>query len=122
MRLVGSQLSPKKFGDQGEAAARRLLESKGYRFLTGNFRTKFGEIDLIFQDRDELVFVEVKARTKSEQGLPEEAVNRYKLATIERVAEFFMREHPQLPQLGRIDVVAIEEDTGQVRHLVNVTG
>jgi len=81
MKFVSSQqLPPKKLGDQGEVAARRLLENKGYRFLTGNFRTKFGEIDLIFQDREELVFVEVKARTKSEQGLPEEAVNRYKLA------------------------------------------
>ena len=59
-----------KLGNQGELLAKKHLQNKGYTFLEKNYRTKFGEIDLIFQSKNTVVFVEVKTRTKLDQGLP----------------------------------------------------
>lgn len=113
----------KNLGHEGEQQAKKLLKSKGYRFITQNYRTNFGEIDLIFQDNDQLIFVEVKTRTRVEQGMPEEAVNAHKLRQITRVAEHFMQQHQQLPQSGRIDVVSVEatHTPPTLRHLENVS-
>lgn len=95
-------------GARAESLARRLLESKGLKFLTRNFRTSFGEVDLVFIDNHTTVFVEVKAREDSTLGLPEEAVTPQKLKTITRVGEYFLQKYPGAPQLARIDVVAID--------------
>ena len=51
-----------RYGALGEKAARKQLRRLGLKFLTANFRTARGEIDLIFRDSDCLVFVEVKTR------------------------------------------------------------
>lgn len=108
----------------GELQAKNLLLNKGYQFLTANFRTRIGEIDLIFLDRQTVVFVEVKTRTSLDQGLPEEAVTPVKLRTIERVGEAFLIENNLENLLARIDVVAIEmvANKTEMRHLVGVTG
>ena len=52
--------SRRQLGWEGELLAKYYLESKGYHFFTSNFYTRWGEIDLIMQDNDFLVFVEVK--------------------------------------------------------------
>ena len=61
----------KKFGDEGEKLARKYLKDQNYEIIDANFRTKFGEIDLIAKDGDVFVFVEVKARRGVSFGLPE---------------------------------------------------
>jgi putative endonuclease len=52
-----------RFGELGERAARKQLRRQGMKFLTANFRSARGEIDLVFRDADCLVFVEVKSRS-----------------------------------------------------------
>ena len=68
----------KRLGEWGEAEARRYLETKEYVFMGRNFRVPEGEIDLVMQDGDIVVFIEVKTRTSDSFGTPEESVSREK--------------------------------------------
>jgi len=115
----------KLLGQQAESLAKKHLQNKSYHFVTQNFRTKFGEIDLIFlsPDKSTIVFIEVKARHQVNLGLPEEAVTPEKLKTITKVSEYFLQTHPDFPQLARIDVIAIELDQSplKIRHIKNAS-
>lgn len=113
-------------GNLGENLALKYLKNKGYQFIERNFRWRFGEIDLIFQDKDILVFVEVKTRFHPEFGNPEEAITPWKIKSIIKTAEYFVLKHPRLPESLRIDVVAIDLDKDQkralgLRHIKNIT-
>ena len=87
--------------------ARRFLEKIGFRIVEENFTCPLGEIDLIAEDGDVLVFVEVKARRSVRFGGPAEAVHAKKQRQILRVAEAYLREH-RLRVPCRVDVVAVE--------------
>lgn len=104
----------RSYGDLGEDYAVKLLKKKGYTIIERNFRTKFGEIDIITREGEYLVFIEVKTRWSKKFGLPEEAVTFWKLAKIRRVAQYYLITHPNLPQKARIEVVAIEAARGKV--------
>lgn len=102
------------YGEQGEAFAEEYLRSRGYKILEKNFRSKVGEIDIVAQEADILIFVEVKTRWSSRYGAPEEAVTPRKLQKIKKVGEYYSLLHPSLPKKLRIDVVAIEVQEGKV--------
>ena len=97
----------KILGEKGEKQASVFLEKRGYRILAKNFRNRFGEIDIIAQDKDELVFVEVKTRTSDNFGTPEEAVNAKKLRKIMLVASEFMSEQGLEDVQPRFEVISI---------------
>ena len=97
-------------GQYGEDLAAQFLLKKGYKILERNFRARYCEIDIVAQQKDVLVFVEVKTRTSGKYGLPEEAVDWKKLRTLRRAAWYYKLLHPSLPDALRIDVVAIELD------------
>lgn len=101
-------------GILGEDYARHLLLSKGYRIIETNFRSHFGEIDVIAVKDEVLVFVEVKTRWSEKFGKPEEAVTPRKLYRIKKTAEYYCLLHPAYPEKLRIDVVAIEVRNGKV--------
>ena len=101
-------------GQRGEALAANFLQKQGYRILERNFRVKGGEIDIIAQEKNTLVFVEVKARQDNSFGQPEEAINPQKITTIVRTGEYYASCHPELPQELRLDVLAIDEKDGQI--------
>lgn len=94
-------------GLRGEVVARRFLEERGYRILEENFTCPWGEIDLIAQEGEVLVFVEVKARCSARFGRPAEAVHGRKQRQILRVAEAYMTSR-RVKAPCRVDVVAIE--------------
>jgi putative endonuclease len=95
-------------GRTGERlAAERLLEC-GYRILERNFRCRYGEIDIIAEEGQELVFVEVKTRRGVRYGLPEEAVTARKQRTIIQVASHYLDLRESWHRLWRIDVVAVQ--------------
>lgn len=98
----------RRFGDLGEEYAVGLLKKNGYKIIDRNFRTKFGEIDMVALQDDNLVFVEVKTRWSKKYGAPEEAVTPRKIARIKRAAQIYMWENKNLPKKLRIDIVAIE--------------
>jgi putative endonuclease len=109
-------------GTIGEEAARRFLEEKGFKFLTANFASKRGEIDLIFRDGQTLVFVEVKTRSVGGWTRPARAVDRRKRQALVHTADDYLRllKDSQVPY--RFDVVEVLLADGQVtelRHLPN---
>lgn len=110
-------------GKLSEDFACEFLLSKGYKIITRNFRSKFGEIDVVALDKNTLVFIEVKARWSLKFGNPEEAVTPWKLAKVVKTAEYFCQLHSDLPKKLRIDVVALEISGRKVSSvkLINVS-
>ena len=109
-------------GKLGERAARKHLQRLGLKFLTANFRSERGEIDLIFRDHACLVFVEVKTRSSESWTRPAAAVNARKRRLLSQTALDYLRrlKHPQAPI--RFDIVEVLLDDGEVqeiRHLPN---
>ncbi len=99
--------SRQQLGRWGEGVALEALLQKGLRLVGRNVRTPYGEIDLILQDADEMVFVEVKARTNGSFGLPEAAVNGRKQGRMVRSALYWLQSHPEWSGGWRVDVVAV---------------
>ncbi len=97
-------------GILGEKLAKDYLKERGYRIRETNYRCSEGEIDIVAEHKDYLVFVEVKARRSLEFGIPEESITADKRERLRTVAARYQQEHDNLPQLWRIDVVAIELD------------
>ena len=109
-------------GRLGEQTARQHLSRQGLKFLTGNYRSAHGEIDLIFRDADCLVFVEVKTRSSEDWVRPAAAVNQRKRRLLSRTALDYLRllDHP--PVKVRFDIVEVLLADGavrEVRHLPN---
>ncbi len=98
----------KLLGDWGESRARQHLETIGYVFIEKNFRVPEGEIDLVMQDGDIVVFVEVKTRASDKFGAPEDSVSKVKRQRLQRAAWAFLQKQEKLDASWRIDVVAIE--------------
>ncbi len=94
-------------GIEGEDEACRFLKKKGYRIIDRNFRTRFGEIDIIAKEREFTVFVEVKLRNSSFYGLPEESVDFRKQKKIIKSAEFYLQKNGLSDTDCRFDVVSI---------------
>lgn len=117
--------SMKKFnrqtGASGEGIAAGYLQKKGYTILERNFRNKFGEIDIIAKDNGTLVFVEVKSKTGTDFGSPEEMIHAGKLNRVRRMATVYM--NGELVSC-RIDVVAVvlngDEEVVRLTHYENV--
>ena len=79
-----------KVGKLGEDIATKYLNCTGYRILERNFRGKQGEIDIIATEQNQIIFVEVKARTNVKYGRPAEAVNSQKQAHIVKTAQYYV--------------------------------
>ncbi len=110
-------------GMEGEDAARRYLEKKGYRVVSANYRTRFGEIDIIARTAQYIVFVEVKTRSTGAIARPMEFVDAPKQKRIQKTAMLYLAGHPTGLQ-PRFDVVEVflEGDQTKIRHLENAFG
>ncbi len=98
---------------RGEKLAARHLRRHGFKILYRNFRGRQGgEIDLVCRDRDVLVFVEVKTRTREDFGRPLEAVNRQKQRRISLGALAWLRLLGNPDILFRFDVVEVRMTEG----------
>jgi putative endonuclease len=109
-------------GKAGEAEAKRYLQALGLKFLTSNFASKRGEIDLVFRDGDCLVFVEVKTRSREDWTRPAAAVNARKRRLIAQTAFDYLRLLKNPPIKIRFDIVEVLLHEGadcEVRHLPN---
>jgi len=109
-------------GELGEHAARDYLRQEGLKFLTANFRSERGEIDLIFRDGDCLAFVEVKTRSSEEWTRPAAAVNAERRRRLSRAALDYLRLLKNPPVKIRFDIVEVllaEGEVREVRHLPN---
>lgn len=109
-------------GEIGEAAAKAHLKKLGLKFLLANFNSERGEVDLIFRDRDCLVFVEVKARSSESWTRPAASVNKEKRRRLSRAAMDYLRLLKNPAIKFRFDIVEVLLEDGavrQVRHLPN---
>ncbi len=96
-----------KKGRRGEFLAEKFLKKKGYRILERNYRTQFGEVDLVARDGKALVFVEVKARSSVAFGSPLAAVDARKQSHLTMAAGIYLATHDIIDQPVRFDVVGI---------------
>lgn len=99
-----------KLGRWGEQLAAQRLESEGYVVLDRNWRCRRGEIDLVVQAGEVLVFVEVKTRRGRDYGTPEEAITRSKAKRLLELGQRYMLERDIEDVEWRIDLVAVELD------------
>lgn len=104
-----SKVAPRQgLGRTGERLAADALTRQGYRILEKNFRCRYGEIDLIAEQQEDLVFVEVKTRRGEAWGRPEEAVTVRKQRKIAQVALYYLDMHDCGERPWRVDVVAVQ--------------
>ena len=110
-------------GELGERAAEMHLKAQGLKFLSRNFRSEHGEIDLIFRDGDDLVFTEVKTRSSETWTRPAAAVDTRKRRLLSQTALDYLKLLKNPPVKFRFDIVEVLLADGavrEVRHLPNV--
>jgi putative endonuclease len=104
-------------GELGERAAKKHLQKLGLKFLTANFRSARGEIDLIFRDHDCLAFVEVKTRSSEDWTRPAAAVNARKRRLLSQTALDYLRRLKNPAVKIRFDIVEVLLADGAVREV-----
>lgn len=111
-----------EIGKIGENLATKYLENKEYKVLLRNFRCRSGEIDIIAEDKNEIVFVEVKTRSILCYGRPAEAVDYFKRKHIYRTAKYFLHKNNLERHFVRFDVIEIylSNKKYKVSHIKNV--
>jgi len=98
----------KALGSKGEDLAVQYLKKKGYKVIERNYHCQWGEIDLVAREGDTLVFVEIKSRSSSGFGLPQDAVDRFKQNKLIEVARAYLAERHLKEDISmRFDVVAV---------------
>lgn len=110
-----------QLGKNGEDIAEKFLIKQGYKILERNRHfSRFCEIDIIAQDKDTLVFVEVKTRKTEICGHPLEAITKTKYKNIRTGLSLYLQENPNYKKY-RIDVVSILlKPKLEIKHLKNI--
>lgn len=98
-------------GQAAERSALGYLQSKGLELVAQNYRSRFGEIDLIMKDQDQCVFVEVRYRKDQDFGTPADTVTRQKQQKMIRTAKDYLLKHKLYEKIScRFDVIAISDE------------
>jgi len=105
-------LKKKELGAKGEDIAIRYLKKRGYRIVERNYRVKLGEIDIIAEQGDDLVFIEVKTRSDATFGTPFESVTKQKQKQLSKVALEYIAKKKSHNRPARFDVVGIQFQEG----------
>ena len=116
MRMFGK--TRREQGDAAEEQARRYLEKHGAKTVERNVHCRFGEIDLVMQLDDTLLFVEVRYRHSSSYGGTAASVDNRKQQRLIATAQYYLQRHPHDGPC-RFDVVAIGSAPGDVEWLQN---
>lgn len=114
-----------ELGLRGEdIAARHLASNVGMRILDRRWRSAHGEIDLVAEDRGEVVFIEVKTRRGGTYGLPEDAVTARKRDHLRSCAAAYLQAKRLTRRPYRIDVIAVSlgQDGARVAHFRSAVG
>ena len=110
-------LYKKLLGAKGERLVEKYLKRQGCKILEKNYKTPFGEADLIVLDKDEVAFVEVKTRTTDGYGTPAAAVDGKKQAKYYKIAKYYGLQTGEEPN-ARFDVAQVFED-GNIDYIKN---
>ena len=110
-------------GRWGEKIAEDFLDNKGFNIIERNYRTPYGEIDIIAQDGAILIFIEVKTRATNTYGTPEASITAHKREHIIASAQSYIQSLTTPPLNWRIDVIAIRKlksnDQPEIIHFEN---
>lgn len=122
---MSSHTPAQTLGARGEQLAAEYLQKKGYTIIEKNFTVhKIGEIDLIVEKDDEIVFIEVKTRTGDQYGYPEEAVDYWKAKKISRTARHFLHARHMDDRYVRFDIISVtiheKDKKNDIRHNENI--
>ena len=112
----------RRVGQEGESTAERYLRRKGYRIVARNLRSSVGELDIVAEDGQVLVFVEVKARRTDTFGGAIHAVHQRKQAKLIQLAAQYLARHHIKDRLCRFDVVLLQNAGAaapQIEHIQN---
>jgi len=101
----------------GEEKALDFLKKKGFRVIDKNYKTKFGEIDIIAQDKKTVCFVEVKTRDIDTEIEPKESVDIRKQEKISKSALYYLKENNLLRRPARLDVISIKIKGFQIQNI-----
>jgi len=115
-------LNTKALGRWGEERATEYLSHKGLSVLERNYHCPLGEIDIIAQQDDVLIFIEVKTRRSMCFGLPAEAVTFKKQMRYFKIAQYYMKENGIKDINCRFDVVEVilnRDGSCQFNHIIN---
>ncbi len=113
----------KKFlGKKGEEEAESYLRESGYLIVTKNYRKKFGEIDIIAKKEETLTFIEVRSKSDSSLGTPEESIDENKKKRIRRNAKAYVafNKYYGACQIDMISVVFKKNGLKEIRHYKNI--
>ncbi len=105
-------------GRWGEDQAARHLQARGHQIIARNARTPYGEIDLVTRLGSQTIFVEVKARTSSAFGNPEDAVTPRKQAHLLAACQHYAAQNDI--DHWQVDVIAIQGKPGQPLHILHL--
>jgi putative endonuclease len=100
----------KETGNLGEKLVRNHLKKKRHHILEMNYNCPHGEIDIISKHKDTLVFTEVRTKTGTEFGTPEESITRTKRERMRACAMYYLQACKKTVDAWRIDVAAVEMD------------
>jgi putative endonuclease len=117
----GRRSAQSRLGAAGEEAAARHLTALGYRIVARNHRCRLGEVDLVAEAGELLVFVEVRTRTTDRFGAPEETVTARKQARVVRAARDFLARWRGPERGARFDVISVVDEEAGAR-LVHLPG
>ncbi len=110
-------------GQIGENIAKEYLEKNGYKVIEQNYKTKYGEIDLVAKKGNELVFVEVRTKKGENFGTPEETINKKKLRKLWGNAKAYAARKKWQGSY-RIDAVCLvlkyDNATERINHYENI--
>ncbi len=96
----------KQTGNKGESLAANYLETLGFNIIIKNWRYKHLEIDIIASKNNRLHIIEVKTRTNTKYGQPEQSISHAKMQHLKNAASAYLNENPQWTTI-QFDVVAI---------------
>lgn len=120
MRNSPQDLHKKVLGRQGEKLAEKYLKKLGYKVAETNFKTPFGEADIVAWDRGTLVFTEVKTRSDESFGTGAEAVTAQKRRRYVKIAQYYLLKERLNDVNVRFDVIEVEN--GTINHIISAFG
>jgi putative endonuclease len=110
-------MTTKQLGDQAESAALKYLQAQGLDLLSKNYACRRGEIDLIMQDENCIVFVEVRMRNNTDYGSGADTVTTTKMRKLALTAEHFLQQNQIPGNLDcRFDVISLDDNIDWIQH------
>ena len=112
----------KELGKKGELIAEKFLIKNGYKIVCKNFYTPKGEIDIIAEKNNEIIFIEVKTRTSLKFGTPAMAINYIKKKHIKLSAKIFLYLNQDIKYSSiRFDVIEVfvKDNRYMINHIKN---